>query len=392
MPQSKGINATTEIAQKPKPRTAKKRSVGWHGDLAAWWHRFSQPSALAFATFGLSLVATLALCLWFFSEATIGGWYGRYLPRSSIDDDGFATREALRAARDVSSHPILIVLGSSTVAQAVGSGQELEREILVQTGQTWQVVVLTTAGQGPAEQFALIDRALENQGPDSPPVLVAVGFGPQRMRWTPERTLEFAALRRIGLRSEWEDDEVRLLGGAPLVQTGFYPWDNRNFLLINGSRALVRLVLRQPAIRKVDYFARGHQGPETQEVRDTRGARIRDSFPDRERYYTQISRLAAKVATRPNTSLVFLEETISPDMIKDQSLAAIYDQMRRELAEMAQLQPFRFWPVTTEARLTIAHYHDDLHLHPGEAQDILRTIIARHMNVDLTAKGTADGQ
>ena len=392
MSQSTGVNSAPEIASKPGPRGAKKQPVGWRSDLAAWWQGFSQPSALAFSVFGLSLVATVALCVWFFSEATIGGWYGRYLPRSALDDDGFATREALKAGYEEATLPRLMVLGSSTIAQAVGSGQELEQKILDLTGQKWRVVVLTTAGQSPTEQFALIECALERQRADSPPVVVAVGFGPQRMRWTAEKTVGIATSRRLGLRSDWEDAEVRVLGGTPMPRRGFYPLDNWDFFLVNGARSLLRVALQQPASRKVDYFTRGREGPETQAVRDTRGARIRDSFPQRHGYYSQISRLAANVASRPNTSLVFIEETISPDLVTDQGLAGIYDQMRQEMAEMAQQQGFRFWPVTTEANLSSAHYHDDLHIQTGEAQDILRTMIARHMSVAMTLKGIAHGE
>jgi hypothetical protein len=362
----------------------------WPG-LLAFWQGFTQPSVLAFRAFGVSLLATLALCLWFFSESTLGGPFGRYLPRSGIDDDGFATREALMAARQTGVLPRLIILGTSTVAQAVGSGKDLEQRIAERTGQSWQVVVLTTAGQSPVEQFALIDHALAQQQPDSPPAIVVVGFGPQRFRWTPEKSLDSAMVRRLGLRSDWEDAEVQVLGGTPLPRTGFYPWDNRNFVALNGARALLRLVLQQPAVRRVDYFARGHQGPEAQEVRDNRGTRIREGFPNRDLYHDQLGRLAANVVSRPNTQLVVIEETMAPGMIENQSLGPIYDQMRREMAELGRHQGFAFWPIATEARLTDADFHDDMHIRPGPAQDILRDMIARHMAHLLTANGATDG-
>ena len=58
---------------------------------AAFWAGFSEPSRLAFLTFCAALLATCAFCFWFFSETTLAGPMGRYLPRSELDAEGFAT-------------------------------------------------------------------------------------------------------------------------------------------------------------------------------------------------------------------------------------------------------------------------------------------------------------
>lgn len=376
---------TARVRPGPKP------PFGWRADLAAFWRGFSQPSILAFGVFCASALASLILCLWFFSEATIAGWYGRYLPRSGLDAEGFATREALKAAHEDVTFPRLILLGTSTVAQAVGSGRELETMIRQLTGQQWRVVVLTTPLQSPNDQFALIDRALENQKADSPPVVVAVGFGMQRLRWTPEQTLPYAYNRRLGLRSDWEDAEVRALGGTPLPRTGFYLLDNRNFVLVNGAEALLRLVLHRPAVRVVDQYAIGRKSPASQAMRDIMGKGIRDNFPDRSRFIAQIERLAANLATRPNVDLVLIEEPLSPALIANQNLGAIHDQMSQVLAEFAASHDFGYWPVNTEAQLTGAGYFDDLHVLEGNEQDLLRAMLARHMKQLLAAKEEADG-
>lgn len=377
---------------KARPRAGPKPLTGWRADLTAFWHGFSQPSALAFGLFGVSVLATLALCAWFFSESTISGWYGRYLPRSGLDAEGFATREALMAAREDVKYPRLFLLGTSTVAQAVGSGRALEEMIRGLTGQEWRVVVLTTPLQSPTDQFALIDRALEFQQADSPPVVVAVGFGLQRLRWTADQTLIYANDRRLGLRSDWEDAEVRALGGEPLPRSGFYPWDNRKFVLVNGSEALLRLVLQQPAIRLVDQYAVGRKSPPSQEVRDIMGKGMRDNFPYQGRYFSQIERLAADLATKPNTDMVLIEEPLSPALIDNQNLGPLHDQMSRDLADFAKSHDFGYWPVSTEAQFNGSDYFDDLHVLAGPEQDQLRVILARHMKQFLAEKGDAGGE
>ena len=382
--------ATAKPKAKAKP--GPKPLVGWRADLAAFWSGFSRPSFLAFGVFCGSAAASLILCLWFFSEASIAGWYGRYLPRSGLDAEGFATREALKAAHEDVKYPRLFLLGTSTVAQAVGSGKELEKMIKDLTGQEWRVVVLTTPLQSPTDQFALIDRALETQRADSPPVVVAVGFGLQRLRWTPEQTLSYAYNRRLGLRSDWEDAEVRALGGAPLPRTGSYLPDNRSFVLVNGSEALLRLVLRRPAVRLVDQYAAGPRAFPSQEMRDIMGTGIRDNFRNRRAYFAQIDRLATNLATRPNVDLVLIEEPLSPGLIANQHLGAVHDRMSQDLAEFALSNGIGYWPVSTEAQLTSADYFDDLHVLEGNEQDLLRAMLARHMKQLLAVEELADGQ
>ena len=378
----------------PKVRAAARPvgpKTGWRADLAAFWAGFSQPSGLALAAFGLALVATLALLVWFFSEATLAGWYGRYLPRSGLDAEGFATRIALQSAREDVKLPRLIFLGTSTVAQAVGSGRDLEAVIREKTGQDWRVLVLTTPLQSPTDQFALIDRALENQRADSPRVVVAVGFGLQRLRWTPELTLSFAKARRIGLRSDWEDAEVRLLGGTPAARTGFYPLDNLGFVLVNGSEALLRLVLHRPATRIVDQYALGTRLAPSEAVRSEIGSGIRDNFAALDRYLAQVDRLAAALATRPNVDLVLIEDPLSPALIADQKLEAIHDQFSRAMANFATSRGIGYWPVSTEAQLTAADFFDDLHVLVGDEQDRLRLVLALHMIRFLAGEAGQNG-
>ena len=318
--------------------------------------------------------------------------FGRFLPRSALDPEAFVTREALKEGLAGPVQPRLLVLGTSTVAKVVESGADLQTRIADATGQDWRLIVLTLPRQSPTDQFALIDRALKSQRQDSPPVVVAVGFSPQRLRWTTEEIVVSARDRRIGLRSDWEDDEVRFIGGTPLSRSGLYPIENAKFVLLNGSRALLRLALNRPANRWAGNFENLVNVAELQGLRNARGDAIRQGFPDRDHYYAQISRLAANVAKIPNTRLVLIEETMSPDFIADQDLGDLFDQMHREIAELAANQGFEFWPVTTEAGLTALDYIDDIHLHRGAGQQKVREMIARHMRDLPFVKGAADGE
>lgn len=365
--------------QKPRRKSAPPPPA-WKAALSALWCGLSEPSRLAFGVFCAALAATCLLSLWFFSESALAGPAGRFLPRSGIDAEGFATREALRTGHSLPTRPRLLVLGTSAMAQAIGAGAVLGDRLRSLTGQDWEVVILTTPLQAPTDQFALIDRALDSQTGDSPPVVVALGVGLQRLRWTPARELEFAAAPRLGLRSDWEDDEIRALGGTPPPRSGFYPADNRAFVLLNGAKALLRLALQAPAQRQVDQYARRDMTSVPQQtVRDRLGAEIRVGAAARTDYLAQIGRLAARIAEVPGARLVLVEEPLSPGLVADQALAAEQAALRAALAADPATRGLAFQPLPAEAGLTEADYFDDLHLRRGAPQEKAQAALADHV-------------
>jgi hypothetical protein len=350
----------------------------WMAALVALWRGFSEPSSLAFRSFCLSLAMTLGLCVWFFSPATLVGPMGVYLPRSALDSEGFATRAALRAGHVAPDRPRLILLGTSTVAQAIGAGTLLRDRIEAGTGREWEVVNLATPLQSPTDQFALLETALASQTADSPPALVAVGFGVQRLRLTPEQTLEYFEKARLGVASGWADEEARLLGGSVPERTGFYILDNWPFVLVNGSESLIRLALRRSARLDTEQFVRG-VSRETPQRHAVIGQEIRDGVVRQASYLDQIARLAARVATIPNTRLVLIEEALSPALVAEQGLAgpraALEEALRQRSAEGLP----EFWPIMTEAGLSADEYFDELHILTGAPQERVQTALANHV-------------
>lgn len=380
------------MADPARPITAARKPLAvqppWLAALAALWRGFSEPSSLAFRTFCLSLAMTLGLCLWFFSPATLAGPMGEYLARSALDSEGFATRAALRAGHMAPDRPRLILLGTSTVAQAIGAGTLLRDRIEAGTGREWEVVNLATPLQSPTDQFALLETALASQTAESPLALVAVGFGVQRLRWTPEQTLEFFAKARLGVASGWADEEARRLGAPVPERTDIYIIDNWSFVLVNGSEALLRLVLQRRARQDTAQFVRGISS-ESPQRHAVIGQEIRDGVDRQTSYLDQIARLAARVASIPNTRMVLIEEALSPSLIAEQGLAgpraALEEALR--LREDAGLPDF--WPIMTEANLSAADYFDELHIHTGVPQVQVQTALADH--VIMTWRNLAGG-
>jgi hypothetical protein len=374
-------------AQKASKKAAKPVAPKplWQQVLGALWAGFSQPSALAFRVFVLAFAASLALCVWFFSETTLAGPMGRYLPRSPLDAEGFATVEALRAGHTAPNRPRLFVLGTSTVGQAIGAGQEVHDQILAQTGQDWEIILMTTPLQSPLDAFALLDRALESQGADSPPALVVLGTGVLRLRWDAAQMLEFAAMPRLGLRSDWHDAELALLGGTPAPRhqgyPGIYLWDNLPFVLINGSESLLRLATLRPARRVVDQYALRGLTPQTrQKIRDTIGIEIRTAVQTGiPAYLAQLERLRALLDTRPGTRLILIEEPLSPGLIASQDLVPAQTALTAELMPFLRRHAMAYWAMRDEAALMDDDYFDDLHIKPGPAQTRSQTALVGHI-------------
>jgi hypothetical protein len=360
--------------------------------LRAFWEGFSTPSALAFRVFCLALAATCAFSLWFFSETTLAGPLGQYLPRSGRDAEAFATHEALRSGHSTPDRPRILILGTSTLAQAIGPGKALHDALLAETGQDWEIVNLTTPLQAPSDQFALAERALDSQAAGSPPVIVVLGFGLQRLRWTAARTLEMAAMPRLGLRSAWADAEVTALGGMPPPRSGVYLRDNLAFVLINGSEALLRLALQAPAKRRIDSYAEsGAHGPRS-EARRIMGADIRAGLPQLAPLQAQIERLAGRLAGRPGTRLVLIEEPLSPALLADQDLAGPQADFVAAMAGFSVRTAIPYWPLGSTSGLAAADFYDDLHVLRGAAQERFQAALAARLGGLIAAEAAGAGQ
>ncbi len=381
---------------RPMPAAAAARKppaevTGWKAALAAAWQGFSEPSALAFRTFLLSLAATLGLCLWYFSPATLAGPMGAFLPRSALDAEGFATRAALHTGHVPPDRPRLILLGTSAVAQSIGTGTLLKDRIEAGTGVAWDVVNLATPQQSPTDQFALAETALASQTAESPLALVAVGFGAQRLRWTTEQTLGFHAMGRLGVAHTWADDEARLLGGTVPARTGFYIPDNWSFVLLNGSEALMRLLLQTPARQDTDQYVHG-ASMESAARHALIGRETRSGVARMDAYLDQIARLADRVALVPNTRMVLIEETISPALVAEQRLSGPRAELETALAQRGPGRMPPFWPIVAEADLTAADYFDELHVLSGTPQDRVQVALSDRVIAEWNAyDGAPDG-
>ena len=275
----------------------------------------TEASTLAALCMAAAFAAMLGVAAWFFSPATLAGPQGAFLARSAHDAEGFVTREALALAATPATAPRLLVLGPSTLAQALGDPTAVEEALAAETDVPWEVHMLTTPLQSPYDQMAILETVLDARGPADPPVLVALGVGPQRMTWLPERLAREEAQARLGLRSSWADEEMRRSGYPPRPRTGVWALDNHRLVIINGTVALIRLLVDRPAEREVDIYSDGPVVPADARDRAVRAVQFREGVAAADGFVALHRRLAARLAAYPGVRLALVEEALDPGFV-----------------------------------------------------------------------------
>lgn len=377
------------MAGRTKPFPAPTPTApAWRAALSEFWVGVTDLAGLSLAIAAAGLVLSLGVLVWLFSPTTMVGAFGDYVPRSSVDADAFATVEAIRMGRTPAARPQVLVLGSSTLAQAFGAADVLLEELQLGTGTTWEVHMLTTPLQSPLDELTLLETALAGRTDASPPVVIVIGAGLPRLTWTPDRILEHSESQRIGLRSDWADAELIRLGGTPAPRTDIYAVDNRKFLYLNGLAALSRLALQRPAQRRIDVYAQGTRPDDMSAQLAARIVRSRTNLDD---FVARHRRLADRVAAVPNTTLIYVDEPYLPGVDQIPAIKQVAATFEAAFEELSQQDGVMYWRVIAEADLSADHFYDPLHLLRGEAQMICQTTLA-HRLVDLSqAAASGDG-
>jgi len=349
----------------------------WQKWLKAFWQGMMAPSATTLVICLAVFAATIPLTLWLFSPVGMASRAGDYIPRSGLDAEAYATVNAIRLAHDRTGAPQLVVFGSSTVAQAIGSEARLGEAIAAQTHEAWDVRLLTTPLQSPWDQLTMLETVLAGRTADAPPLVVAIGVSPLRMNWNAERLVKHETTPRLGLRSEWVDAEMRRLSAPVRPRHGSYWLDNSRFVLLNGTEALARLAVQRPATRKIDcYSASDRPLPIAKRPRGFMLREYRKNVANAPMFFALHQQLVDRISASPNVRLVFIEEALSRDIVHQGGIEQDYAARNRMIADFAARTGTEYWPIIAEAGLRDDEYYDDLHILRGAPQDKVRRAFA----------------
>ena len=370
---------TTETGPKG---TGKQAAPGLKDHAAAFWTGFTEQSRTAFYAMAATAAAMLAAAIWFFSPATLAGPAGAFAARSSLDAEAFATVEAVRLAATPQERPRLLFLGSSMIAQAIGRPDRLE-EALDARPETaeWEAHMLTTPLQTHLDQLTLIETALGGRRDGDPPVVIAIGVGVQRLALDPERIAGLERSGRLGVRSDWADEELAESGGTPRARFGLAALDNFHFVVNNGPVVLLRMLSLRPATRHLASYARGEAVPAEARPRDLtlrqirKGQAIGGEAGD-EGYMDVLARLDRRLDALSGVYIVLVDERLSPDMLAYEDLREVSARAYRDFAAQAAAFGGAFIPMMRDADLAGGDYHDDYHIKIGAPQDRVRAAFA----------------
>jgi hypothetical protein len=347
-----------------------RKSLAW--GCREFWLGVSEPSMTAFLSMLAGFATMLAVAAWFFSYATLAGPMGKYLARSTKDSEGFATQRALMLGATPATHPRLIILGSSVVANSLAEEEPIARGLIERTGQVWEVHMLTTPLQSPIDQLTLIQTALGEPGSIKEPVIIALGVSLLSEGWTAERLLAFDESARIGARSDWADAAIAELGGTPRSRSGYYIHDNIRFVAVNGNEALLRLLLNAPAARRLDTFAPKFSIPPEKRPRGMLARKAQQAAENGGPLFNLLRQLARHLEAYPNVRLVLIEGAVSPGFLRTMGLEGLEEESEMTFKSFADATGMAYLPIIREAHVPEAAYHDDLHIDDKEAQASVR--------------------
>ena len=354
--------------------------------IQAFWTGFVQPTRFAL----LLMIATftagaLAMGLGI-TPSTLAGRLGDYIPSNFADSDAFLTVRMFRMAEDKTppdSNPNLYAVGDSLLAHAFASETGLEAALQTTTGRKWHAAMLTTPQQMVLDSSALIDVATKKD-----PGIVVMAFGAGRLTADKAGELHSYRLARLGFRSKWQDEQVRLLGEKPRRVTGNYVMDNRNFLLRNTADAVRNLLYFGPPVRRIDAYTIGiHLSPKEWETfHDTVLSDLRNAASHPNPTTIRLLEDTARRLEARGNKLIIFEPPISDRTFTRQSDRRDYQNYLKLAAQLtARLGGYYCFP--SDVHPPVSAFADFHHVTDPYWQGRLRVALAKCVEDATTSKG-----
>lgn len=341
----------------------------------AFWDGFTAPTRLSLGLMVASLLATVLVAGLMVTPERLAGSLGDYLPRSTKDTEAFATREALILASPAAAadtRPHLYLIGNSLMAHALASEPGMTRVMKDRTGTDWSVHFLTTPLQGPIDEAAFADVATKQR-----PGVVVLALGFERFGAAASEYLQYYDMARLGFRSDWADDQVRMLGGKPTKRTGIYAVDNRNFLIRNAATMALRVVTGRAPERRIDAYLLGPRLTDKELVdRRIEIIKILRKGVEPDKLALDLLAETTKRLKARGNRVVYLELPVSPALLTAPADRALYDSYLAKAPAIAAKLGGEFCRPGPEAHPGPAAFPDFFHVDDRKAQALLREELA----------------
>ena len=241
--------------------------------------------------------------------------------------------------------------------------------------------MLTTPYQGALDEAALADHATRHH-----PGVVVLSMGFDRFGQSRRDHLRLYKMARLGLRSDWADQQVReVLQDNPRRSTGYYAVDNRKFMMLNATTAGLRLLVQRPAVRRVDSYIRTGAAPANAEGyrQEILEHLHRSAKPDR--LSLDLVRMTAGKLKERGAKLIFFEAPMPSTLFTDPADRMLYENFLASSPEMvAELGGYYCRPSAANTPPAEV-FPDYFHVDDPVWQEKLRQSLARCV-ADMMAK------
>ena len=335
------------------------------------WRGVTNPSLGALVIIvAINLSGVVGLLLGLETLMIHGG--DRLLAENPFDQDIYVTSEALRLSRSDSSRPFVAVLGGSSVRHMFFK-DDLQRQLRDLTQNVVDVYNLTTSRQSIWEMVTLVDMI----PPDTKGIVVieaALGpfaFGQGDLK-------DMLKTPRLGFRSRYFDEELKLAGLEPSFYTGIYSLDNYRFYMSRLSTWLTRLH-SMPVEQVESAFLGPNPHPMVQKWEgQPYSDRLNQHRNNVEANVTVLDRLARRLS-QTRLKLVLLDAPVNQRFLHNFHHEEDWLDHRRRMSQFAAQHEVPFLTVVEEARVKDTDYYDYCHLTSRKAVAKITTILADHL-------------
>lgn len=343
--------------------------------FTSFWRGFVTPSWVALCLTIITCAVTGVLVFSLFTPTRLAGPLGAYLPRSTHDTEGFATRDALALSRNSASSsrlPALYVIGDSIMAHMFASDVLTARALRAVTGQSWHVSFLTTPLQGELDEATLADYATRMQ-----PGVVVLALSIDRFDEQPASLIELYWMGRLGLRSDWADQDVAMLGGQLRKRTGIYAVDNGQFLLRNVASMVIHMIFGKGPVRRIDDFvpSRGFDPKSLEDQREAMLRALRNPMHSNSLGIRLLAETVRRLRAR-GTKVVFVEQELNAKLFNESVDRSKYEEYLQNSPAIAKALGGAYCRLGKFYRPAPAAFADYIHIINKVSQDELRRALA----------------
>lgn len=301
--------------------------------LEAFWLGFTQPTKTSLGLLAVTFAAAVIAFVISVTPSMMAGPSGAFVPNTSSDAVGFATRRVYQLAlgdKPTSGSHNIYVLGNSLTAQALADESALKSELDKRADGGWNVYFLTTPQQAGLDEAALVDYATVKH-----PGLVVMPIGVERLGNETKAALKSYQHGSLGFRSDLADEQLKqFYNMTPRRKTGIFLVDNRFFLLTHATLSGLRFITRRPAQQKLDVYLFPRTDETLRRIRIEILRHLRSNYIPQKLAVQHLSS-TVKLLRERGSRVVFLEIPVSATVMNSPADQRLYQLHLQEAEKLS---------------------------------------------------------